>query len=135
MFRAHLSRLICLGATAVVILLVARPYLQSEPRRPGPRTLQEAIALAGQKGLSWGTDEYDGHPVTRIVISELPVTTARCQRLYLHPSCPGWAGTVSVYANWRLLIADAYDPEHSAIWGELFVYGDPSLIEMLTKGD
>ncbi len=127
---AQLTRLIGLGATAVLVLLVARPYLQSEPSRPGPKTLQEAIALSRQKGLSWGTDEYNGRPQTRIVISELPVTVARCQRLYLGSDRPTWAATVAVYADWRRLIS-CYDPERSAIWGELFVYGDPLLIEKL----
>jgi hypothetical protein len=43
-----------------------------------------------------------------------------------------WSGTVAVYFSKSAYSAN-YDPEHSAFWGQLFLYGDPAIIRSLME--
>jgi hypothetical protein len=62
----------------------------------------------------------------------MPVSVDRAGRLRLHvPRHACWTGTIVVYQPARYMLPN-YDPYYSIYWGELFVYGDPVLIERLT---
>lgn len=115
-----------------VLALTAGLLASGLRRPPGPRTLPEAIAVVEARGLYWVSDEPGGIPGARVTVSDRPLTAmqARCIRLK-DPQHPAWLGTVAIFTNWRANLPN-YDPACSAIWGELFVYGDPRVIGDLT---
>jgi hypothetical protein len=113
--------------------LSLRPWTQ-DPDSTGPRTLQEAAALAEERGLFWRSGTNDGSlPACAIVVGTRPVTWERANGIRFHdgPRHPCWQDTAIVYSGWRDFLAGA-DPTASLVWGELFVYGDRRVIEKLT---
>jgi hypothetical protein len=131
MRRSHVNLFIGLSMGSLALLAAVRPLLPSEPGPHGPRTLQEAIAAAEALGLCWGTDECGGVPYARVVVSEFPVTWERACGVVLDPARPCWVGTVAIWPKGRQLVP-MHDPARCALWGDLFVYGDPELIARLT---
>jgi hypothetical protein len=109
---------------AIVLWWKARP--------DGPRTIQEAVAIARQKGLCCVGDCKDGCTNNHAVVSAVPLTWEQANSLRTNnPLGSEWVGAVRIYPRWRGMM-DNYDPRCSVVWGELFVYGDPQLIEELT---
>jgi hypothetical protein len=128
----HWTALLILGAVMVVLLSLVQPLLMSFGIGRGPRTVKDVVRVAEEQGLYCLTDEPRGIPDHRLVVSETPLTRERiCGLSVPNPQRPCWRGTVSIYAGWQQLMG-IYDPDCSAIWGELFVYGDPQLILKLT---
>jgi hypothetical protein len=120
---------------AVAVLAVAAgvwPRSAEPGRQPGPRTVDEAAAVAEALGLYWATGDHGGVMRHHLVVSEMPLTRERVGNLRINdPTHPCWAGTVELCDPWRTMMAN-YDPACSLVWGELFVYGDPHLISRLT---
>jgi hypothetical protein len=124
-----------LTAAAVIAFLIAIPSLNGGRVPRGPQTLQEAAAIAEELGLYHRSDKADGTLWDRIIVSEIPLSFERASQVCINdPSRPCLAGTVAIYAGWDKLWPNA-DPACSAVWGELFVYGDPQLIRKLTSAE
>src|SRR5947209_3967039 len=128
MRRRYSTVFLGLGAAALTLALTARLLPNHEPRRAGPQTLQEALAIVEGRGLHHASDEAGGVPVHHLIVSELPLAPERARLLRLDPTHPCWAGTVSIRDDWRTQMPN-YDPACSAVWGELFVFGDPVLVK------
>ncbi len=122
----------CLIPFAVVaVLLLARP-LMTRWREPVPRTLAEVATLVERRGLYWAAENSFGLEGNRLVISTLPITVERASNLHVNdPSYSRWHGTLIVDLRFLAMMCN-YDPAWSVVWGDLFVYGDPELIEDLT---
>ena len=118
--------------TLVVLTFACRQWLPDFRPRSGPQTLAELIAIAEARGLYYGSDQRMDGPIGRLVISETPVTRNRAGRVRINaPLHPCWINTVAVYFPVGQMMTN-YDPQCSVIWGNMFVYGDPALIELLT---
>jgi hypothetical protein len=123
--------LIVLGGGALAAILLIRALLTDGLQRP-PRTIQEAVVIANSKELCCISDEPDGIPHVILVVSETPLTWAEAASLRVNsPKHPGWRGVTKIQGS-RSVAAENYDPTCSAVWGSLFVYGDPEVIRKLT---
>ena len=112
---------------------LAAPLYYNIQQRSAPRTLEDAVRIVEAEGLFWQADARDGPPSGRIVVSEVPISWERASWTYLDPRNPRLVGSVAVYYDPnRTLARDNYLPGLSAVWGDLFVVGDPHLIEKLT---
>lgn len=120
------------GAAMLILLLMASPLVRSVQRRGGPEMLEDAAEIAGAQGLYCASDSVGGFLSTRLVVSETPLSWHRAARTVLDPKHPSMAGTVAVYYKRPGMVECNYDPSCSAVWGELFVFGDPRLIHKLT---
>ncbi len=122
------------AASGALALLVVAGWVAGLLRwpAPGPQSLGDALAIADALGFYHGTDDARNVPTTRIVVSDFPVTRDRAGRLRVNvPHHPCWHGTVAVFRGPQQMYGN-YDPHCSVFWGDLFVYGDPVLIERLT---
>ncbi len=123
--------IIGIGVASLITLYILRSC-RSEPSQSDPRTLKEVIAIAQKLGLHYRSDQQDGTVHVRLTISESPLTWERANALMLntHDQSP-WKGTIVVFRrNWegvRTMPNDQFE-----VWGEFFLYGDPSLIQRLT---
>jgi hypothetical protein len=131
MQRHFFVTMVCmLGAVALALPLSVRALLTNAARR-APESLAEAVEVAEDLGLY---HRYDGPSAGArcVVVSEmeLPHTPGQNQRMN-NPSHPFWIGTVAIYGDARMMLIN-YNPSCSVVWGTLFVYGDPDLIEKLT---
>jgi len=123
--------LIGVGVVSLITLYIHRSW-RAEPSQADPRTMKEVIAIAQKLGLHYRSDQQDGRVAVRLTISESPLTWERANALMLNPQDRSpWKGTIVVFhRNWEGLQTmpdDAFE-----VWGEFFLYGDPSLIRRLT---
>jgi hypothetical protein len=127
---------VCLGVTALAVLPGLWFWQPAAASHPGPRSLDEAVAIAARAGFCCRGDTETGVPDGRLVISELPLTWQRANGVRLSdPYHPCWAGTVAVYARRGSFNQANFDPARAARWGNLFVYGDPVVIQQLRDAD
>jgi hypothetical protein len=93
--------------------------------------MKEVIAVAEKLGLHCRSDQKDGTIAARLTISESPLTWERANALTLDPQNPSpWKGTIVVFRrDWEGL--ETMPDNQFVIWGDFFLYGDPSLIERL----
>ena len=124
---------VALGVVIIAVVVAGWTYSSCTVPRRGPQNIQEAIGIAQNSGLYWGSDERDCVPVYYLVMSEFPVTRERAGDLRMNdPGHPGWVGTVRLYSPWQSMLPN-YDPACSAVWGEFFIYGDPRLVKRLIQ--
>jgi hypothetical protein len=92
----------------------------------------EVIAIAQNLGLHYRSDRADGAVAARLTISEAPLTWERANTLFLNPrDRSAWNGTIVVFCrDWAGL--QTMPDEQFEVWGEFFLYGDPSVIQRLT---
>jgi hypothetical protein len=118
---------------AVTLLNSGGLLLRSDVGRSHPQTLYDAVEIAEALGLYHSSDALAGSLNSRVIISEMPLTWERAAGTSLHANHPCLVCTVAVYYDPNRLWANAnYVPAYSAIWGDLFIFGDPRLIEKLT---
>jgi hypothetical protein len=114
-----------LGCIAMALLPTVHELLLGAPPQ-APKSLADAVEVANDLGLF---HRYDGGLGTEcLIVSEsepLPVG----HRLN-DPSHPSWIGTVAIYGQGERMLWN-FDPTCSGVWGSLFLYGDPKLIEKL----
>jgi hypothetical protein len=122
-----------LGVCLIVLAVLPFGLRILDRDQASPRTLVEAATAAEARGLYWRSIAEDGSLRTSaIVVSTQPVTWERANSIRVnHPNNPCWHGTIVVYTCGRQLSMNA-DPSMSMVWGELFLYGDPRVIEKLT---
>jgi hypothetical protein len=128
---------VCLSLTVPVLgLLVAGPYVYraAHPSRAdGPATLAEVVRIADEVGLHHASDRKDGVLLHTVVLAEAPVSAGQACLLRVgDPHHPCWIGRVTVARGWKSRI-DNHVPGHSAVWGEMFVFGDPAVIDKLVS--
>jgi hypothetical protein len=128
MKRHFVFAMICALSAVVLVLSSTCRALLTDTTRRDPRTLAEAAQVAEQLSLFCRVDGVEGG---RLIVSETPLTQKRCAEARLDPRYSGWRGTIAVYPNWQTMMP-MYDPMCSAVWGELFLYGDPRLIAKVT---
>jgi hypothetical protein len=132
MFRRQLLPMI--GCVAATTLLLALCHSLSPGRNApaGPKSLHEAAQIANALGLHHRSDIFNGEVTCRLIISTTPLTFERANCMHIgDPDHPCWHGTVAVCAAWKDYRYLA-DPDHGVVWGEVFLYGDPALIRLLT---
>jgi hypothetical protein len=121
------------GAAVVAVMLLGGLLLRSNVRRSHPQTMCDAVEIAETLGLYHCSDALGGHLYARVIISELPLSWERAAGISLRCNHPCLLGAVAVYYDPHRHWANAnYVPGYSAIWGDLFIFGDPWLIEKLT---
>ena len=119
--------LLCGGSLATILPL--RALWMDECR---PQTIHEARVIAHSKDLYCISDEPGGIPRCILVVSELPLTREEAGGLRMNwPTHPDWRGVVKIYGDRRMVLWN-HDQTCSVVWGELFVYGDPAVIQKLT---
>jgi hypothetical protein len=127
----HKSLPVFAGCVLIAMLAVAH---RSRIVR-GPDTLAAAAQAARTKGLWCRSDTPNGAVKNRLIISEQPLAFERVNSLYLgmpHHAC--WKGIVAVYAERSWTFAYSISGVARATpWGELFVIGDPVLVQKLTQ--
>jgi hypothetical protein len=130
--RQHETALtLCAGVGLVALLALAQLRRSDNPPSPGPRTLRDARPIVEGLGLYCRSDRPDGCLDNRLVVSERPLTADRANFLRLsNPQHPCWLGTVALCSPARAY-AFHLAPEGTAIWGGLFVIGDPALVRKL----
>jgi hypothetical protein len=114
----------------LAVLAIRLLWSENTPREP--QTIDEAVSLARAMGLYAIHD--GGEPTTgkNIIVSETPLTWEEAGGVCVsRPINPYWIGKVRIYTGWQAMMPN-YDPRCSVVWGELFVYGDPQLVERLT---
>jgi hypothetical protein len=116
----------------MVLAVAARPWLPDLSMRSVPQTLEAAVAAAEAQGLYHNTDQGTSGPIGRLIVSDRQVTRERARCVHVNdPDHVCWVGTVAIYYPAHTMV-DNYDPQCSVYWGNLFVYGDPAIIEQLT---
>jgi len=132
MHRHGYFTMICLlGAAAIGLPLSVRALLTDTAAR-APESLTETVDVVSELGLY---HRFDGPSSGNwcLIVSEraLPDSPEQSPRIN-NPSHPFWIGTVAIYRNGQQRMSYNYDPACSVVWGTLFVYGDPDLIEKLS---
>jgi hypothetical protein len=121
------------GAAVLAVTLLGGVLLRSGVRRPHPQTMCDAVEIAEALGLYHCSDVLAGHLNSRVIISEISLIWERAAGIPLRCNHPCLVGAVAVYYDPNRHWANAnYVPGYSAIWGDLFIFGDPWLIEKLT---
>jgi hypothetical protein len=121
---------LCLGVGLEVALFCVWSTRPSTP--DGPATLHEVAELAERMGLYCRSDNIDGVVRNRLLVSRSPLThLAANQVVFGAPRKRCWQGVVAVCRPWRGYVSN-FDPGYSAVWGNLFLYGDPDVIRRLT---
>jgi hypothetical protein len=132
---------IALGSVAfcglVAVLLRSEPDTPSQHHRALPATLEEVMAVAEARHLYCAGDPPDRQPEDTLFVSVEPVSSERHTHLILADThFRHWRGVVRVSRYGSKLFASNSNPAHPercALWGDLFVYGDPELIEQLVS--
>jgi hypothetical protein len=114
---------------------IPRPSAKNRLGRLQPRTSCRSPRILVCTGLLVPPDRG---ACNNIIISIEPLTSERLDRLNLHhPDFERWRGVVTISPCCRQILSSNYDPAHPerfAIWGDLFMFGDPELIaRLITK--
>jgi hypothetical protein len=123
------ATVLTLGAAALALPLACRAPVTDETPC-GPKSLDEVVQIAHELKLY---HRYVGGPGSCCVV----VTAKEPHRVLWegprlnNPRHQFWNGTVAIYTLAHQMWGN-YDPACSLVWGDLFVYGDPDVIEMLT---
>ena len=139
--RKGLNGSLVAACAGILVLAVAckqyRAAASSLQTRPGPQSLGEVIQLAKGMQLHCRSDSRAGYPTGKVFLSEWPLSYENTQRLHMHGSDDRpWIGTVAACLHAEELYSMNYDPEYperTALWGSLFLYGDPVLIRHLME--
>ena len=100
----------------------------------GPESPEEVIAIAQRLGLHCCTDCADGRLEHTLYVSYLPIPWREANALCLRdPRHPSWGGRVAVRRVEKGFAAVNVVPGYTAFWGNLFLYGDPTLVEQLVQ--
>jgi hypothetical protein len=136
MFRRTLVPTFGFATGAILLVLVPATLHQRTTRTapPGPRTLAEVQQIAQELGLYARGDRRDTALGHRLIVSERPLTYEAVSLLCLgKPEDPRWLGTVAICANGKAFREFADGSDHMAFWGEMFLFGDPTLIRTLLE--
>ena len=139
--RKGLNGSLIAACVCILVMVLAckhyRASASSPQARPGPRSLNDVIQLAEAMQLHYRSDAQAGYPTGKVFLSEWPVSYEGIQKLHMHGQDDrNWIGTVAVSLDGEELYSLNYDPEHpdrTALWGSLFLYGDPVLIRQLME--
>jgi hypothetical protein len=101
---------------------------------PAPRSWDDIRPAAAAHDLRHVPDAVVGGVPGRIILSAGPITEDEVRDLPVRPDHPAWAGRVGVYRGWRTYapMLELY-PEHTGVWGDFFLLGDPALIRDLCR--
>ena len=94
----------------------------------GPQSLADAIALSEKAGFVCITQSGRNVPGQRVVISFSPLDEDDLTEINVSIPRPG---TACCYLNWDCSHIHT-DAANSAFWGEMFVYGDPAVVDAIT---
>jgi hypothetical protein len=126
------------GSTSLACWLVPPAPEATYPfphKTVGPASIEDVTPIASALRLHWLGSPSVATSQSNVIISEEPLTHERLDCLHLHhPDFGRWRGVVSISLHGRKRMASNFDPAHPerfALWGELFVYGDPELIAKL----
>ena len=126
--------MLCVSSCMVLVLTLAavRAFKPTEDRPTYPRSVKEIVPIAQDLGLYCQSDRADGGLENRLVVSEVPLSLEQVNFLrFGDPRHACWAGVVAVSWPGRAYV-DYSSPEHGLFWGDLFIFGDPTLIRRLT---
>ena len=102
----------------------------------GPATIDEAARCAQSRQLQVYGYYPNGELGATCVVSEKPLSTVQRGDLWMHsPDFARWAGAAVISTGGRMMLEANFDPafpERFALWGDLFIYGDPEVIQRLT---
>jgi hypothetical protein len=118
------------------LVLQIAVFLRYGPRTPaGPQSLQDAARLVEEEGLYWMSPHRSNEMRERLIVSDRPVSWEQANLVrFSAPQHPCWRGVVALCYPAHSYLMN-YDADHSAVWGKLFVYGDPELIQRLICRD
>jgi hypothetical protein len=140
--KLGISFVLCSALALCVLVLTCDLRLHDvEANFPGPRTLKEVAQVATELGLYYRSDiadrPFDEGVLTRLFVSDRPLTFERVNALRFMPGDQRWNGTVAVtrdpshsYDPYAALIVEKF-PDWVAHWGDFFLFGDPALIRRL----
>ena len=132
MDRRNLGTALCVCAGAALLLGPAVRGLHRPPA--GPRSVPEAAAIAEAVGLYARSDRPDGVVHNRVVVADRPVSCATANFVrFGDPTHPSWNGAVAVCYPAQMYLPYA-DGEYGVVWGEVVLFGDPTLVRWLTGG-
>ncbi len=131
MIRRDWSALLVCGAAAALILVLCSLARRSLSPQQGPHTVHQFARMADDLGLYHRSDMQSGRVISRLIVSDRPLTYRRANSLRLgDPDHECWNGTVAVTSEGQTL-AYLCDGEHGVLWGNMLLYGDPALIRQL----
>jgi hypothetical protein len=130
MKRHFVFAMICALGAVVLVPPLARRALLTDTTRRDPKSLSEVVEIADELGLFHC---YDGAPYsTCLIISERELCSVHWEGPRMNnPRHDFWIGTVAIYSDAQQMWP-SYDPTCSVVWGSMFVYGAPDLIERIT---
>jgi hypothetical protein len=132
-YQSQWLRFCGIVVAVLIVGLAGRSVFRARLASTGPESLEEAARAAEGLGLFCRSDSFDGSIGSRLIVSTAPLTHERAGSMGLRePNHRCWLGTVAVYRNWRKMHVER-DTAYSALWGDLLVYGDPDLVERLSK--
>lgn len=124
-----------LGVVALAVAVILSGTLTLGGRlRPqdanAPRSLEEVVAVAEQRGLHWRSDRRDGLIANRVLVAEAPLTFEQASLISCaSPEQPAGRGTVVVYRHGASILDM---PSSAVLWGGVLLFGDPGVIHRLT---
>jgi hypothetical protein len=105
----------------------------------GPVSPADVVPIASGLGLHWLGSPVGPRPGNNVLVSIEPLTSERLNLLHMHhPDFERWRGVVTISpCAWQILRSnfDPAHPERFAVWGDLFLFGDPELIAKLLPED
>jgi hypothetical protein len=131
----------CLGglvlSTLAGFVVAWQPEQPPPPPRivPGPVDTADVYSAAEALGLHWISDPPGRQPPTTLYLSSQPITGDDLESYWMHyPDLERWRGVVRVGLHARFNYRSNFDAataERFAMWGAMFLYGDPDLITKL----
>jgi len=101
----------------------------------GPASIEDVTAIASALRLHCLGSPSEATPQSTVMVSAEPLSSERLGRLRMHdPDFDRWRGVVSISLGSHERMHSNFDPAHPerfALWGKVFVYGDPELIAKL----
>lgn len=119
-------------AVGVIAALVAGLAVYHYYRtNAGPQNLEDVVLAAREKGLHWRSEWSESRITHRLILSARPLTPARLARLSSADiTDPVWRGSVLVCPSTDV-DPNLKVPGRTAVWGEVFLFGDPTMIDYL----
>jgi hypothetical protein len=140
--------LVVLGTLVVVGFASAACWLQEPPYSAattfrhvpvGPASPADVVPIASGLGLHWLGSPAGSRPDNNVLVSLEPLTSERLDHLNMHhPDFERWRGIVTIIPRGWQVLRSNYDPAHPerfAVWGDLFLFGDPEVIAKLLPED